>query len=149
VHLRELGERNRADAARAEADFFELLKETTIVAGAAWSDVKRKISNDPRYDAVGSSSLRAELFETHVKKLATDKPAETAEEAAERKLRERKERQSASLRERQGQVAQQQAQVAEDVDKSRASAGREEAERLYGSLLVDVVRSFDVSCSLP
>lgn len=146
MHLRELGERKRADAARAEADFFELLKETpTVVAGAQWSDVKRKITNDPRYDAVGSSSLRAELFETYVGKLATENTNESPEEAAERKLRERKERQAASLRERQGQVAQQQAQVSEAVDKSRASAGREEAERLYGSLLVDVVRSFDVS----
>jgi len=146
VHLRELGERKRADAARAEADFFELLKETDeVVVGVSWSDVKRKISHDPRYDAVGSSSLRAELFETHMKKLATEQANETPEQAAERKLRERKERQAASLREREGQVRDLQAKVSEDVDKSRASAGREEGERLYGSLLVDVVRSHDVS----
>lgn len=147
THLRELGERKRADAARAEADFIDLLKEAgEVTAGAAWSDVKRRISSDVRYDAVGSSSLRAELFDNYLKKLGSEPAApETAEEAAERKLRERKERQAASLREREGKVRAEQAQVSEAVDKSRAGAGREEAERLYGSLLVDVVRSHDMT----
>lgn len=147
VHLRELGERKRADAARAEADFFELLNETSgITPESTWADVKNRIYSDTRYDAVGSSSLRAELFGTHVKKLAEQaaKEPETAESAAERKIRERKDRQAASLREREAQMREQQAKISEEVDKSRHSAGREEGERLFGSLLVDVVRGHDV-----
>ncbi|KAL1413535.1 hypothetical protein Q8F55_001309 [Vanrija albida] len=142
VHLRELGERKRADAKIAEADFYELLKETdSIGPESEWAAVKKLVASDPRYDAVGSSSLRAELFASHVKKLAEGggKP-ETAEEAAERKIRERKERQQASLRDRESKVREHQVQVSADVDKSRTGATREQGERVFGSLLTDVVR---------
>ncbi|BEI87779.1 uncharacterized protein CcaverHIS019_0104970 [Cutaneotrichosporon cavernicola] len=138
VHLRELGERKRADAERAEKDFLELLSETHIAPEAEWSQVKRGISHDSRYDAVGSSSLRAELFATHLKKLAAEG---NAEDPATRRAREKKERQEASLAQRQNAVRAHQAVIGEEASKARRSAGREEGERLFGSLLVDVVRS--------
>jgi len=94
---------------------------------------------------VGSSSLRQELFDTYVKKLASNSAvAETPEQAAERKLKERKAKEEASLRERQARVQQEQERVTQEANKSRAGAGREEGERLFGSLLVDQVKSHDV-----
>ncbi|KLT39845.1 hypothetical protein CC85DRAFT_297775 [Cutaneotrichosporon oleaginosum] len=137
VHLRELGERKRADADRAEKDFLELLSEADVTADSEWSSVKKGISSDPRYDAVGSSSLRAELFNTYLKKLAAGEP----EDADARRAREKKERQEASLAQRQNAVRAHQAVIGEEASKARRSAGREEGERLFGSLLVDVVRS--------
>lgn len=117
-----------------------------MTSSSVWTDVKRSISSDPRYDAVGSSSLRQELFETYLKKLAsTSAVPETPEEAAERKVRDRKAKEEASLRERQARVTQEQEKVTQEANKSRAGAGREEGERLFGSLLVDQVRSHDVS----
>ena len=148
THLRELGERKRADAQRAEEDFLDLLKETDgIDAESQWSNVKKGIARDPRYDAVGSSSLREEFFASYVKKLSTNEtaPEETPEEAAERKLKERKEKAEASLREREAKVRQDKGKVDKEVGRSRAGAGKEEAERLFGSLLVDQVRDHEVS----
>ena len=147
VHLRELGERKRADAQRAEQDFEDLLKETEgITSSSIWSEVKRGISTDPRYDAIGSSSLREEYFAGYIRKLAsTSAQAESAEDAAERRLKEKKAREEASLRQRQAKIVEVQHQVTKDMSKSRAGAGREEAERLFGSLLVDQVRDHEVS----
>lgn len=140
THLRELGERKRADAQRAEADFMELLKESDdIKPGAPWSQAKQGIRDDPRYDAVGSSSLREELFNKYITTLGEAEP-ESTETAAERKIRERKERQQASLREREASVREQQAKMSEEVDKSRKDAGREEGERMFSSLLTDAIR---------
>jgi hypothetical protein len=140
----------RADAQRAEQDFFELLQEQpNMTFNSVWAEVKKEIASDPRYDAVGSSTLRQELFDTHIKKLASSSAvSETPEEAAERKVRERKAREEASLRERQARVQQEQEKVTLEANKSRAGAGREEGERLFGSLLVDQVRSHDVSLTL-
>lgn len=137
VHLRELGERKRADAERAEKDFLELLSEAEIAPDSEWSSVKKTVSNDPRYDAVGSSTLRAELFGTYLKKIEAGEPEDTAG----RRAREKKERQEASLAQRQNAVRAHQAAIGEEASKARRSAGREEAERQFGSLLVDVVRS--------
>ena len=147
VHLRELGERKRADAQRAEADFFDLLKETPgITSSSTWSEVKRGISKDSRYDVVGSSSLREELFGTFVKNLVSTSSLanETVEETAERKMKERKEKAEASLKGREAKVRDEKERVGKEVGKSRAGAGREEGERLFGSLLVDQVRDHEV-----
>lgn len=137
----------RADAQRAEQDFIELLQEQpNMSSSSVWAEVKKSIASDARYDAVGSSTLRQELFDTHIKKLAsTSTIPETPEEAAERKVKERKAKAEASLRERQARVQQEQEKVTQEANKSRAGAGREEGERLFGSLLVDQVRSHDVS----
>jgi transcription elongation regulator 1 len=125
-----------------------LEEQPNLSSSAVWADVRKSISSDPRYDAVGSSTLRQELFDTHIKKLASSSTvAETPKEAAERKVRERKAKEEASLRERQARVQQEQEKVSLEANKSRAGASREEGERLFGSLLVDQVRSHDVSAS--
>ena len=138
----------RADAQRAEQDFFDLLKENDkISSSSVWPDVKRSMSHDPRYDAVGSSSLREELFNTYLKNLSSSSTSthETPEQAVERKLAERKAKQEASLREREARVREEQSRVVEETNKSRLGAGKEEAERLFGSLLVDQVRDAETT----
>ncbi|KAK4683836.1 transcription elongation regulator 1, partial [Tremellales sp. Uapishka_1] len=148
VHLRELGERKREDAQRAEQDFIELIQEVDLSSSSVWTDVKKKVSHDARYDAVGSSSLREELFNNHITRLASSSGnavVETSEMAAEKKIREKKEREAASLKERQDKVSAEQRKVNEETQKSRVGAGREEAERRFGSLLVDMVRDHDTT----
>lgn len=51
------------------------------------------------------------------------------------------------MRERQAQVGQAMEQVEKDVGRSKKGAGREEGERLFGSLLVDQIRDHEVSLS--
>jgi transcription elongation regulator 1 len=72
----------RADAQRAEQDFFELLQEqSNMTSSSVWADVKKSISSDPRYDAVGSSTLRQELFDTYLKNLASSSAVSEREES--------------------------------------------------------------------
>ncbi|KAK8864295.1 hypothetical protein IAR55_001541 [Kwoniella newhampshirensis] len=148
THLRELGERKRADAQRAEQDFYELLKEAdNITSSSVWSEVKRDLTSDPRYDAVGSSSLREDLFNNHVRKLAStsSQQPESKEEEAARKLSERKAKAEASLKDREAKIRQEKQRLEAETNKSRVGAGREEAERLFGSLLVDQVRDHETN----
>ncbi|WVQ99287.1 hypothetical protein IAU59_006419 [Kwoniella sp. CBS 9459] len=148
THLRELGERKRADAQRAEQDFYDLLKESDdITSSSIWAEVKRPLSSDPRYDAVGSSSLREELFNTYLRKLAStsSQKDESKEDAAARKLAERKARQEQSLKEREAKIRGEKERVQMETNRSRVGAGREEAERLFGSLLVDQVRDHNTT----
>ncbi|WWC70304.1 uncharacterized protein I206_104254 [Kwoniella pini CBS 10737] len=154
THLRELGERKRADAQRAEQDFYELLKESdAITSSSIWSDVKKTIYKDSRYEAVGSSSLREELFNNHIKNLASsstsngDKEVLSKEEEAARKLAERKAKAEASLKEREAKIRQEKSKIEFENNKSRIGAGKEEAERLFGSLLVDQVRDHNITWS--
>lgn len=138
----------RADAHRAELDFYELLREQpNLTSSSVWAEVKKPLTSDARYDAVGSSSLRQELFEGFVRKLASSSAnvEETPEQVAERKLAERKAKQEASLRERQAKVNIDKERLEKEVGRSKAGAGREEGERLFGSLLVDQVRDHEVS----
>ncbi|WWC61769.1 uncharacterized protein I303_104354 [Kwoniella dejecticola CBS 10117] len=154
THLRELGERKRADAQRAEQDFYDLLKESDdITSSSVWSDVKKTIYKDSRYDAVGSSSLREELFNNHIKNLASSsnsngdaaKDVLSKEEQAARKSAERKAKAEASLKERENKIRQERSKIEFENNKSRIGAGKEEAERLFGSLLVDQVRDHHIS----
>lgn len=149
----------RAAAQKAEADFFSLLKESGIAkSGAVWKDVglcrsiemspslttltqvKKGIVNDPRYDAVGSSSLREELFNTFIKaretaafQTATSTPedddskanAEMSEADRERQRKERKER---AVKERENKVRSERSKVDADIVKSRQGLNRGEDE---------------------
>lgn len=142
----------RADAQRAEQDFYDLLKESdNITSSSLWSEVKKSIYKDSRYDSVGSSSLREELFNNYVKNLASSSTGNvsekmlTKEEEAAKKLAERKAKAEASLKEREIKIKQEKSKIEFENNKSRLGAGKEEAERLFGSLLVDQVRDHNVS----
>lgn len=122
-------------------------EQSNLSSSSVWAEVKKSISSDTRYDAVGSSTLRAELFEGFIRKLASSSATanETPEQIAERKLAERKAKQEASLRERQAKVGAEKERVEREVGKSKAGAGREDGERIFGSLLVDQIRDHEVA----
>lgn len=102
--------------------------------------MKKGLDKDPRYDAVGSSSLREELFNTYIKTLSgsasspsapTDRKrvseATPEEDEAERKSRD-KERKERAVREREEQVKRERRRVEAEMAKSRSALSREEGE---------------------
>lgn len=128
-------EKRRA-AEKAEADFFILLKDKGVVTeSSSWKDVKRGLDKDPRYDAVGSSSLREELFNTYRKTLSggaglesnppKPQPPEANEDDRRRRNKERKER---AVREREVQVKRERERVEADMARSKRALTREESE---------------------
>ncbi|KAJ8455308.1 hypothetical protein ONZ51_g12521 [Trametes cubensis] len=159
-YLKELGEQKRLAALKAEKDFFALLKESGLAKpGAIWKDIKKHLVSDPRYDAVGSSSLREELFNTYIKAGASDAPSESSapgnasdslsaqapaedEEERERRRRERKER---AVREREEKVRAERSKVEADIDRSKMGLTKEEGELEFRTMLTDAIRDPQVS----
>ncbi|KAI0952204.1 hypothetical protein AcW1_004367 [Taiwanofungus camphoratus] len=158
-YLKEVGEKKRVAAQKAEVDFFALLKESEIAKpGVVWRDVKGQISNDPRYDAVGSSSLREELFNTFLKARGSSEildseskgkgngthdenlngeAGQSGEEEREHKRRERKER---AVKEREERVKAERSKVEADIDRSRIGLNKEEGELEFRTMLTDAIR---------
>ncbi|KAH9938277.1 uncharacterized protein B0H18DRAFT_966380 [Fomitopsis serialis] len=162
-YLKELGEKKRAAAQKAEADFFALLKESGIAKpGAIWTEVKREIVDDPRYDAVGSSSLREELFHTYLKAHGETSSSETlsgaqvadsrtntdgatAEESTEERERRRQERKERAVKEREEKVKAKRNKVDADIDRSRMGLNKEEGELEFRTMLTDAIRDPQVT----
>jgi hypothetical protein len=105
------------------------------------SKIKRKLSDDPRYDAVGSSTLREELFKAFLKARGSsdsknhqdevDTPqSSTPVEEAEvgRKRLEKRER---ALKEREEQVRVQRGRTEAEIGMSRLGLTQEEGERVF------------------
>jgi hypothetical protein len=100
------------------------------------NQVKNKISKDPRYDAVGSSSLREELYNTFIKaqegmpssekSVAIEDDGPTVEDKVSKQ--ERRER---AVRERQAQVEAERQRVEADIDRSKFTLNQEEGEALF------------------
>ena len=103
--------------------------------------VKRNVSHDARYDAVGSSSLREELFQTFIKahgssssysspapgKDETGKTDDTSEDSL-RRNREKKER---ALKEREEKVRVERSRMDAEIGRSKMSLNTEEGEREF------------------
>lgn len=91
------------------------------------------MTHDPRYDAVGSSSLREELYNTYVKTLnqASGKGASdnAAPDDSTATKEDRKARQERAERERALKVQQDRAKVEANIGRSKMGMGREESER--------------------
>ncbi|GAA5873908.1 hypothetical protein JCM1840_000224 [Sporobolomyces johnsonii] len=145
--LRELGERKRAEAERADREFAEMLRsDEAIKEGDKWVEVKKRHASDPRYTAVNSSSLREQLFTKHLASLSSSassrpsaspaapstKPAPSKEDKAARA--------AASLREREERVRAEKQRAERSTNLARGQLGKEEAEREFGQLLIDAVR---------
>lgn len=103
--------------------------------------MKRSIVDDPRYDAVGSSSLREELFNTYLKahgETQSGTPGDTktgdhadsthVEESAEERERKRRERKERAVKEREEKVKAERSKVEADIDRSRMGLNKEEGE---------------------
>ncbi|KIJ53807.1 hypothetical protein M422DRAFT_25572 [Sphaerobolus stellatus SS14] len=149
--LKELADIKKKAAEKAEREFFLLLKEhKEIKPGDVWKEVKRKIDpKDRRYDAVGSSSLREELFNTYLKTLeqsstsatTSNQPSATDEASkAEDEALKRKQRAERSIREREEKVRRERQDVERQIGKTRGAVSREEGEQEFMTLLTDAVR---------
>lgn len=109
------------------------------------AQVKRGISQDSRYDAVGSATRREELFnkfKTTVEQKLDPEP--TIEQEPGNKGEKEKESKAArrerALKEREAQVRAAQSNVERDIERSRGKLGREEAELEFGTVLTDAIR---------
>ncbi|KAJ6613474.1 peptide-binding protein [Mycena sp. CBHHK59/15] len=156
--IRELGEKKRVAAQQAETNFFILLRGR-VVGGEdlVWKDVKRKVSDDPRYDAVGSSSLREELFNTFLKGKASGSTSKVesgpegkhivAEAGAthEEQQKRRQERAEQAVKEREEKVRADLGRVEAEIGRSRQLGNQEEGELLFKSMLTDAVRDPKIS----
>lgn len=108
--------------------------------------VKRNLVRDPRYDAVGSSTLREELFGTFLKALSSDTSPNSgtseqnpSKEDAEPKD-DRKSRAERALREREGQMRAERGKVEREIELSKAALGSSEAELDLMNFYIDSVR---------
>ncbi|KAF8325429.1 uncharacterized protein EI90DRAFT_3072830 [Cantharellus anzutake] len=156
AYLKELGEKKRAQAKKAELDFMELLKEhkstIPITPNSDWKEVKktRSLIKDLRYDAVGSSSLREELFGTFLKALSSNAPpidAATPQPASTppQTKTDRKARAARALQERTEQARVERDRAERSIAKNKAALGTAEAEQELMSLYVDSIRDPKVS----
>ncbi|TFK55688.1 hypothetical protein OE88DRAFT_1731350 [Heliocybe sulcata] len=152
-YMKELGEKKRAAAQKAEADFFALLKESgRAKPDSDWKEVKKHLHNDPRYDAVGSSSLRVELFKTFLKAqggaegsekketLENKKEDVKEEKSPEEKEREKREKKERAVRERQEKVQVEKSRLEQDINRSKMGLSMEEGDREFRTMLVDAIR---------
>lgn len=100
--------------------------------------MKRHITSDPRYDAVGSSSLREELFNTFLKAHSLDAtPPVTAQQDSDGgalegnvpdKGRQRQERMERAVKEREEKIKAERGRVEASIHQSRMGLTKEEGE---------------------
>ena len=107
--------------------------------------VKHTVSRDPRYDAVGSSTLREELFNTFLKARGsvasseTNNPTGNQETGTDNvkpiadadKERERQQRRERAVKEREQKVKADRSQVEASIDRSRMDLTKEEGELTF------------------
>lgn len=125
-----------------KSDFLKLLKETPgIERSSRWSEVKKKINSDPRYEAVDSSTRREDWFKDYAKGLDDL----TTSEDEERKEREKQERIEASLKKREEEVKQSLSTSLRERDKEREQHKKDEAIQIFNALLADLVRNSEVT----
>lgn len=117
------------------------MRENNADERSVWKDFKRKISSDLRYEAVGSSSLREELFGTFLKANAgtpssshpaasgSQSPEKQAEDDPEETERKKKEKRERALREREQRVKADLSKIEVRNERSRVGLNKEEDER--------------------
>ena len=141
--LRDLGEKKRKEKELAEKNFLQMLKEGRSKdlhheVGGSWKDVKKAFVKDPRYDAVGSSSLREELYEAFVKTLEETKMdantgtgssnVQDQSKAPDVDPEEKRRRREKAVREREEMVKVEKEKVEKANARSRAGLSLEEGE---------------------
>ncbi|KAF8165360.1 Hsp90 protein-domain-containing protein [Crassisporium funariophilum] len=146
--LKDLGEQKRAAAQKAEVYFFALLKESgSVKEGILWKEAKKAICKDPRYEAVGSSSLREELYQTFLKgqgsldaKKQDSSDITTQDVNTKGSVGDRQERRNKAVKEREDKVKTERRRLDADIEKSKLGIDQEEGERSFRTLLTDAIR---------
>ncbi|KXS18849.1 hypothetical protein M427DRAFT_53334 [Gonapodya prolifera JEL478] len=127
---------------KEKSDFQALLAEQEdIKATTSWREIKIVIQNDPRYKAIVSASEREEMFRDYAKNLKGKDDEERLQKEEEKRKAERKAREEAALRDRQEQLQRESISQRRDMVGSRNMLQRDEAVRLFKTLLIDFVRS--------
>lgn len=115
---------------------------------------KKTISDDPRYDAVGSSSLREELFNTFLnarwnqavpdqsQKQGVD--VSSVEQVDE--IQRRKDRKAQAVKDREEKIRAEREQVQANIEKSRIGLNREEGELQFRCAIATCI-GFRKSCA--
>ena len=94
--------------------------------------MKKGLYSDPRYDAVGSSSLREELFNTYIKGFGGARNGREETSAREPQGKESREaRRERALREREQKVKVEQSKLSLTIEKTRTGVNIEEGERVF------------------
>ncbi|KIM22077.1 hypothetical protein M408DRAFT_333084 [Serendipita vermifera MAFF 305830] len=159
-YLKELGEQKKNERKKAEEAFVTMLKESkTLRSGPPkkWAEAKKEFQKDSRYDPVGSSTLREELYDAYVKSLGEGSEAVGTSTGASNALQsadtapakldeeEKKRRREKAVREREERVRSEKERTAQQNARSRAGLNQEEAELAFNSLLIDAIRDPTVS----
>ncbi|KAJ3343060.1 transcription elongation regulator [Gonapodya sp. JEL0774] len=148
---------------REKADFIALLSENDkITSTSSWRDVsfttfvgvKRTansvgfvgkvrllIQADSRYEAVVNPADREDWFRAYSKELKGKRDEEKIKHEEEMRRVERKAREEAAVRDRQEQLRRESSSQRREIVGSRHMLQRDEAVRLYQTLLIDFVRS--------
>lgn len=146
--LKDLGEKKKSERKKAEEDFVLMLREGLKKGPIGpndtgkWSEFKKLFQKDKRYEAVGSSSLREELFETFLKSgtsgyANSSSGAEGESKAGKMDVEspegqnaedERKRRREKAVKEREEKVRKEKERVERANAQSRAGLNQEEAE---------------------
>lgn len=156
--LRDLGEKKRLAAEKAEEDFLQLLEEklsrsedrvareaTQEDVNGVWTRAKKKegVEVDKRYEAVGSSSRRAELFGQWAK--GERRPVGTRGVESYAASHPRRDgpvdKKEQALREREERVRREQRQVQGANRRALGQANHQEGLVQFGQLLMDTIRN--------
>lgn len=157
THLRELGEQKRKAAEEAEQKFIATLDSeigrskradwhhlpSEKLKNDVWREAKKTCNLESRkeYDAVGSSSRRAELFVQWVRDVDREKRTSNGDSAtAGSEGSDAQARRERALREREEQVQRQRQDTERQNRRALGAAKREEGTIRFGELLVDAVR---------
>ncbi len=179
AYQRQLGEEKKRKAEQADSDFVVLLQETLAeheavqearaagvpdpekkkeVGDDVWSRAKKGLDKDPRYDAVGSSTRRAELFRLWLfgerradgpggaaqsqngSAQATRADAEVDSSKAAASASSKRKDAAEALREREAAVRAEKARLESQNRRALTHASREDSTVQFKQMLIDVVR---------
>ena len=106
--------------------------------------MKRGLYDDLRYDAVGSSSLREELFSTFLKGTTKHAPETVGIGNPSQKGRkdEKRTRKEQSLKEREEKVRAERSRLDVQIERSKQGLGKEEGARLFRCAIFTSIITF-------
>lgn len=98
---------------------------------------RKVVYKDTRYDAVGSSSLREELFNTFLKGKASNSAKEASSESSATKdtpqdaPSDKQERRAKAVKEREEKILAERRLLDANIERSKRGVDQEEGERLF------------------
>uniref|UniRef100_A0AAF5CW42 Transcription elongation regulator 1 n=1 Tax=Strongyloides stercoralis TaxID=6248 RepID=A0AAF5CW42_STRER len=131
----------------AKSSFIELLKEhKSLTKNSKWSVFKKSIDTDSRYfNTYLSSDIREELFKDYIKTLSSYSQSDAEEEDARLDRLKEKSSSQKALEERKKIVEKEKNEMAKDMKHSAGALARDNAKRLWKTILVEKIKKYDIS----